>query len=55
MRKDVVQNILHDEGISIEVQYNYTDEELYEFAEELCEKNGESLEEVIALESTRLC
>lgn len=50
MRKQIVQNILVDEGISFEVQEHYTDEELYAFAEDICNKRDEVLEDIILLE-----
>lgn len=46
-RKEIIQGILVDSGISALVQECYTDEELYGFALEICLSKEESLEDIL--------
>lgn len=47
-RKQCIQDILADAGISLVIQECYTDEELYSFALEICLTKGESLEDILS-------
>lgn len=48
VNKDAIRNILSDVGISINTQECYTEEELYNFALEVCLSRGETLEDVLS-------
>lgn len=58
IRKNVVTDVLVDNGVSLETQLYFDSSELYEFAEEICLKNGECIESLILdaqeLEETNL-
>ena len=46
-RKSIISDILVDEGVSLKVQEEFSDEELYAFAEEACMRNNECLEDIL--------
>lgn len=53
-RWEIVTGILVDKGISISTQEHFFPDELYEFAEEICEKEGICLEDLLTNKET-LC
>ncbi|CAL9974579.1 hypothetical protein VPHD148_0180 [Vibrio phage D148] len=51
-RWKIVTDILVDHGVSAEIQEHFLPEELYEFAEEICDKEGLCLENLLTNKET---